>query len=797
MAHGNNSVLSRITKEMVEALMEIPAFRYMKAPVDTVTDLYEKYPTGNERNTFAFVLEEQNFFFYVPASAGIAGHWRIMGYKQLERALDEALAILAETRDARDDSRSSADDAAASALAASDSAASSAASATQSAQSSTTSSQYATNAANTLVQIKQTLGQFSEGLIYQEAVNNATDLPTKYPTPQVGWASYVRNEGYTYAWNGSTWINTGFGYGQSDVIALDVLPWVQGYAEDIANQLPEADIEAISQIVKDIWFEFEGGVKPDWFGTTRKPILRAVAMTTASFPIRIYLKADGETTFNADYSIDLPASWVWPDGYVGVQRVMQSKIIEGVRIRFNAFIDNTLLTRTMLDSSNSMAANITIRPRSSKYDFYPDTIQAGGGIKTILTNAGVNILYDPQSNVVIFPENTRVITYKGTTININAQQVPVQAGAYSLLFLELLTGNIVPCVYSSLLTSQQLWNRERFAYMGWVRAITGGNGQAYFPAFTYMVGDQLCGPGAVIKTNTIDLGSVVPQIFNPPLPTKRDPSQSLRATFFGSSWGMNSWWYLNKICQAAGIATDFSFFYQGSASFQTWLNHLKAGTSSACYTSQNGSDWVSANKSVADTIADNVDLCVFQQGAFQSADWNANWENQWSELLSLVKRNQRHDTVLGFNSTFTPAVQGNLAPYPNTRAGQKQWQQDNYNSVRKFITLSGIYNVIPNGALMWAVRNHPDLNLSVDLAGDGTHPDNGLPNYALAANFYETYVAPIYGISIDTIDWLPDASTPKALVSGNTWQPINTTQRDIIRRIIKLAAGNRFGFDTL
>lgn len=49
-----------------KALMNLPALRYMKAPVDTVAQLYEKYPIGNEKGTFAFVHDKNTFYTYHP-----------------------------------------------------------------------------------------------------------------------------------------------------------------------------------------------------------------------------------------------------------------------------------------------------------------------------------------------------------------------------------------------------------------------------------------------------------------------------------------------------------------------------------------------------------------------------------------------------------------------------------------------------------------------------------------------------------------------------------------------------------
>ena len=94
------------------------------------------------------------------------------------------------------------------------------------------------------------------------------------------------------------------------------------------------------------------------------------------------------------------------------------------------------------------------------------------------------------------------------------------------------------------------------------------------------------------------------------------------------------------------------------------------------------------------------------------------------------------------------------------------------------------YNKSPAQITLTAIEQH-----------DGIHPDNGLPIYALGLTWFQTYVAPMYGIDGDTIDWLPTSSTPKASVSGSTYVSIDATQRALVRQLVKQAMGNRFDFD--
>lgn len=265
---------------------------------------------------------------------------------------------------------------------------------------------------------------------------------------------------------------------------------------------------------------------------------------------------------------------------------------------------------------------------------------------------------------------------------------------------------------------------------------------------------------------------------------------------FGSSWNMCAWWYLNKIIQSAGINAEITGFFTGSAYFAQWIDRYKNNEAVDCWKSTNGSDWEKTTANFKDTLNEGWDIIEFQQSANLAIKWEQGWEPYWSELVSIVKRNCNFDTIIAFNCSYTPAISGNLSPYPNTVDGQKQWQQLNYENTQKFMALSGIYNVSPGGATLWSLRREPTINISNDLAFDKLHPDNGLPIYALGGTFFETYISPMYGISFDKVEWKPDISIQKTPFN-NAWQELNDQQRIKIRKIIKLSLSNRFGFNEL
>jgi hypothetical protein len=300
---------------------------------------------------------------------------------------------------------------------------------------------------------------------------------------------------------------------------------------------------------------------------------------------------------------------------------------------------------------------------------------------------------------------------------------------------------------------------------------------------------------AEISQNEFLLNYVSPQIYQLPQ-KKKNISDGVRIMGFGSSFFMNTWWYLPYLLQAAGINAELSFFFTGGASFDQWIDRFENNSSVNCWVSTNGSDFEKTTKNFRDCIEEGWDIIGFQQGAFQSRDWST-FEN-WSKLVSYIRRSCGYNTFIGFNCLWPPAIQGNLSPYPSTAEGQMLWQLEANDNFKKFISLSGLNSgAVPNGATIWALRKNPlTKDETEDLAYGGLHINNGLPMYATAATWFETIVSPMFDITIDNIDWIPTEETPYCEVSPK-YTPINIEQRNLIRKIIKLSASNRFGLNEL
>lgn len=298
-------------------------------------------------------------------------------------------------------------------------------------------------------------------------------------------------------------------------------------------------------------------------------------------------------------------------------------------------------------------------------------------------------------------------------------------------------------------------------------------------------------------------------------------NNTIKILCFGSSWFMNTWWYLNKLLGETGVNSELHCYYMGHAKMREWValynNDLtpfsdsEASRRATKNISINGSNWAISNYTSGgsydaqsyrddfynDIISGDWDIIAIQQGA-QECIIRSEWEAGLA-LAELVKSNCSPRTTIALNSTWTHALgySGNYFTQISRKAdGKLYFQQLNNRNTCWFMYKTGISNISPNGAMLSLMRSDNTLNISNDMADDGLHPNNGLPILGLAGCFYETFIAPLVGVSFIELNWLPTSSTQKALVSGSSFQECNIEQLATIKRYVKKALSNRFMFYT-
>jgi hypothetical protein len=456
----------------------------------------------------------------------------------------------------------------------------------------------------------------------------------------------------------------------------------------------------------------------------------------------------------------------------------------------NTVISEDTLTGLLVANKRTNLETGALQP-TTMFSYYKYAIPKGAlKVKTKLTtypNCGL-CFYD-EDGAYISGLNATTAEGGGQTIDYNGKyyEVDIPAGAASLKNSVLTTGD--------------------GSY--WI-AYSAGDMTFIFDNLESNIQEQIdkINEKIEVQSNPVYLPTF-PQVANF-MPPKKELTNQIKILFIGSSWLINTYWYLNKITQAAGINALIKTAFIAGGSFSQWIDAYNNNTAVSGYSSENGSDWSANGNTVLSTLfaEQDWDIVCFQQGALVGRIWD-NYEGYWKDWLSIIRRNINSKAILCYNATWTPAINidgiytpskmADLTPYNNDRDGQALWQKDNNENIAKFTTLAGLQAYIaPCGAAVYAARRHPDLkDDNHDLADDGIHLNSGMPAYIPAATWYETFLAPIYGISIDTITWIPDEETQKCAVSWDNYTAMTEQHRQEICKIVKLAASDRLGLRVL
>lgn len=455
----------------------------------------------------------------------------------------------------------------------------------------------------------------------------------------------------------------------------------------------------------------------------------------------------------------------------------------------NTVISEDTLTGLLVANKRPNLATGAIQA-SSMLSYYEYEIPKGAlKVKTKLTTyTGAGLCFYDKDGTYISGLNATTAEGGGPTIDYNGKyyEVDIPEGAVSLKNSVLTTGD------------NSYWIAYTVGDMTFIFDNLESNIQKQIDKINEKIDSQ---------TNPTYLPTF-PQVANF-MPPKKASTEQINILFIGSSWLINTYWYLNKITQAAGINAYIETAFIAGGSFSQWIKAYNNSTQINGYKSENGSDWLDVQNTLTTLFAKkDWDIVCFQQGALVSRLWT-NFEGHWKDWLSIIRRNINSKAILCYNATWTPAINvdgiytpsemANLTPYSNDRNGQTLWQKDNNENIAKFTTLAGLQNFIaPCGAAVYAARRNNLLkDDNHDYTDDGIHLNSGMPTYIPAATWYETFIAPIYGISIDTITWIPDGDTQKCAVSWNNYTAMTEQHRKEICKIVKLAASDRLGLRVL
>ena len=258
-----------------------------------------------------------------------------------------------------------------------------------------------------------------------------------------------------------------------------------------------------------------------------------------------------------------------------------------------------------------------------------------------------------------------------------------------------------------------------------------------------------------LESRIENASGTVPQMYNPPVNFQK---ADLKVLDIGNSYTQDAQTYLPQIIQASGIGTDFSLYraFRPNGSFKTWVdcwNDADYETYNVAFCAGTQIGGISGNgynndgtlfRKALQTV--KWDIILIHQVSTYSNDYSL-WEGHGAggylqELIRLIRITNPQATV-GY--LMTHSYRGS---YWANSEGSSLLRWKNIAEATKQLKLEyDIDFIIPYGTAVQNLRAS-SLNDSYEFSEDGTHMGAGLGDYVAGCCYFESLLAPRYGVSI-------------------------------------------------
>lgn len=260
---------------------------------------------------------------------------------------------------------------------------------------------------------------------------------------------------------------------------------------------------------------------------------------------------------------------------------------------------------------------------------------------------------------------------------------------------------------------------------------------------------------AELEARIANASATVPKMYNPPVNFHK---ADLKVLDIGNSYTQDAQTYLPQIIKASGIDTDFSLYraFRPSASFKTWVdcwNDADNENYSIDFCAGTSLDGISGSGRASDGAVFRKalqsvkwDIILIHQVSTYSNDYSL-WEGDGAggylqELIRIIRVTNPQATIgylmtHSYRGSYWANSEGSsLLRWRNTAEATKQLKLE-----------YGIDFIIPYGTAVQNLRAS-SLNDSYEFSEDGTHMGAGLGDYVAGCCYFESLLAPRYGVSI-------------------------------------------------
>ena len=260
---------------------------------------------------------------------------------------------------------------------------------------------------------------------------------------------------------------------------------------------------------------------------------------------------------------------------------------------------------------------------------------------------------------------------------------------------------------------------------------------------------------AELEKRVENTSETVSKMYNPPVNFHK---ADLKVLDIGNSYTQDAQTYLPQIIKASGIDTDFSLYraFRPSASFKTWVdcwNDADNEYYSIDFCAGTKLDGISGNGVASDgTLFRKAlqtvkwDIILIHQVSTYSNDYSL-WESDGAggylrDLIRIIRMTNPQATI-GY--LMTHSYRGTY--WANSEGSSFLRWKNTAEATRQLKLEYGIDFIIPYGTAVQNLRAS-SLNDSYEFSEDGTHMGAGLGDYVAGCCYFESLLAPRYGVSI-------------------------------------------------
>ena len=258
-----------------------------------------------------------------------------------------------------------------------------------------------------------------------------------------------------------------------------------------------------------------------------------------------------------------------------------------------------------------------------------------------------------------------------------------------------------------------------------------------------------------LEMRIAETSGAVSKMYNPPVNFHK---ADLKVLDIGNSYTQDAQTYLPQIIKAAGIDNDFSLYraFRPSASFKTWVdcwNDSDNENYSVDFCAGTALDGISGSGRASDgalfrkTLQSvKWDIILIHQVSTYSNDYSL-WEGDGAggclqELIRIIRVTNPQATI-GY--LMTHSYRGTY--WANSEGSSYQRWRNIADATKQLKLEYDIDFIIPYGTAVQNLRAS-SLNDSYEFSEDGTHMGAGLGDYVAGCCYFESLLAPRYGVSI-------------------------------------------------